>query len=88
MFVYSQLEMQFTDARTGIHNRIRSLYQRMLSKEEYKYSSDLWLKFIKFQTKHGRKDTAKQIFYTALRSCPGAKVCIQDEKSTCSQSAK
>lgn len=63
------------DAQSGVHNRIRALYQRLLNTEKFRYCADLWIKYIDFQLKFGTEKMARDTFYTSLRSCPGGKVC-------------
>ena len=73
-----QVTLEFVDSDTGVHNRIRSLYVRMLNHKPFIYCGQLWEMFINFLLKYRTKKQAKDVFYTALQCCPGNKVRIFD----------
>lgn len=75
--VAESVSLEFVDAQSGVHNRIRALYQRLLNTEKFRYCADLWIKYIDFQLKFGTEKMARDTFYTSLRSCPGGKILYQ-----------
>ena len=71
-----QADFHIVDSKSSPLHRIQSIFQRLLSKEEFRYVADLWIERIQFNVDNGNPRKAQDIVYSALRDCPSSKVML------------
>merc|ERR1712168_1081925 len=72
----SQAILEFANTQTGVHNRIRCLYNTLLlyqDSSKFKYCAEVWIRYLSFLLKNGSRKQATDMLYTALQNCPGSK---------------
>jgi len=64
------------ESSTGLFNRVKCLYERLLKDDRFRFSADIWCQYMLFTVKYANQKSSLDVFNRALSNCCGSKMLI------------